>query len=523
MGVTEEPPGRARGSIEDGYAMAVGAGANAGTIASLGIRALFPVLVARAYGHEALGAWVLAWSWIDGLSKFGVLGLDTAVTPEVASRAASGDAGGAGSAARYATFVGLLAGAAVGTAAMLVAIIAAEAFSGRRIFWLSLAVMAPALPAISVSRISSGVAFGRRRMRNDFYSRGVADTTAFFVVFSLGFALGMGPITAAASTAAGCVASACVAWWLARGLVPVAAAGGGGASVGPDLMRRALPIGGYSLLNLAIMRLDVLLLGGFVGATPLLTAGSFGIYCGAAELAGGLRKVRQAFDPIFTPIAAEQALMGDALERSVARIARWTLTVTLPFVLVMMVAGSALLSLYGAEFRAGAWWLIILAVAHATGSLFGVAETTLMLANPRLNVFNSTLTLGVQAVATLALVPLWGPAGAAAAVLAANAVQAALRLWQIPRAFPWRWSWRACATPALAGVAALLVAVAVRSITRSIQSEIGAAAAGVLIYVFILRRAGIDPEDAVIIGRLRQRLGMRPAAARPTPSSRPER
>ena len=48
----------------------------------------------------------------------------------------------------------------------------------------------------------------------------------------------------------------------------------------------------------------VLLLGAVVGRAPGVTVETFGVFCATTEIAGGMRKVRQVFDPIFAPVAA---------------------------------------------------------------------------------------------------------------------------------------------------------------------------------------------------------------------------
>ena len=92
-----------------------------------------------------------------------------------------------------------------------------------------------------------------------------------------------------------------------------------------------MPIAVYDLLNIGIMRIDVIMLGLYAGRAPGVTLETIGIYAACVEVAGGLRKVSQAFTPILTRVLAEQIAgnrMQDA-ESSYAHVARWMLAVLL--------------------------------------------------------------------------------------------------------------------------------------------------------------------------------------------------
>ena len=68
------------------------------------------------------------------------------------------------------------------------------------------------------------------------------------------------------------------------------------------------PIAIYSLLNMLILRMDVLLLG-FMGPSVGVSLSTIGIFVASVEISCGMRKVRQAFDPMFTPIIARQSAL----------------------------------------------------------------------------------------------------------------------------------------------------------------------------------------------------------------------
>jgi hypothetical protein len=72
-----------------------------------------------------------------------------------------------------------------------------------------------------------------------------------------------------------------------------------------SLIAHAAPISVYQLINAFIARLDLLMLGYFVGRAPGVTLATVGIYSAVIGTANGLRKVNQTFNPIFAPVAAD--------------------------------------------------------------------------------------------------------------------------------------------------------------------------------------------------------------------------
>src|SRR5205814_8377932 len=102
------------------------------------------------------------------------------------------------------------------------------------------------------------------------------------------------------------------------------------------------------MLNVGIMDIGVIMVGLFVGRARGVTLETLGIYAAAVEAAGGLRKVSQAFTPIFTPIVARQLSAGhirDA-EASYGYLARWMLAILLPVVAVFAIAGGAIMPIF---------------------------------------------------------------------------------------------------------------------------------------------------------------------------------
>jgi O-antigen/teichoic acid export membrane protein len=490
-----------------GTTLAKGAALNIVALVASNLRGLFTLLVARLLGDTALGTFGVAWAAMDLASKCGTLGLDYRLTALVAESESAGDQ--PRSRWLFRRSLRLSGAAALVTAALGagLAVTSAQLTTVQPSLALATAVMFSALPGLVLYRVSNAVSRGMKVMRHDIISRGLTDSLVSATALVVFVLLGMRTLAPELAAAAGSLGSGIVAWHLARRLFkpgPVPADAGRP----PSLLRESLPVALYDFLNILIMRLDVVMLGLFVGRAPDVTLQTLGIYAASVEVAGGLRKVSQAFTPIFTPVVAEYMATGrrHEAEESYACVARWMLAILLPAVAVLALSGGAILSLFGTAFRPGARWLAIVGAACALNAFVGLGETILMIARPRWNVINTTVACVAAIGLNLWLIPLYGPVGAALAMLVPYAVQGVLRGLEISRLLGWRLRWRALVRPWAAALSALPLALFVRGATSGLGGEIGAGTLYVLTYLGAWCVLGLEPADRAILDRLRYRF-----------------
>lgn len=105
-----------------------------------------------------------------------------------------------------------------------------------------------------------------------------------------------------------------------------------------------------------------------------------------------------------------------------------------PFYLSLAAFGPTVLAVFGPDFRAGAplFWLVgaAMMLQLAAG---GVQSLLLMSGKSRWQLYNKLSALGLALILNLALIPLWGLAGAAVAWSAAILLDTALASWQVRR------------------------------------------------------------------------------------------
>ena len=453
-------------------------GAFLNTIAMLAsnFRGIFTFLVARLLGPAALGIFSVAWANVDLISKIAVFGLDNAITTFIARSQAIGDLARGRTLFRAAVVLVLIQSSLVAVVAIAALQMFGDHLQFPREMLSALAFVLCALPGIGLYRVCTSTSRGMKVMRHDIFSRGMTEpattTLALLIALGFGFTRFAPEVAAVAGTAASGIIALMFASKLFSGVktrAPVFI----WAEAKP-LLAYAAPISAYQMLNAFILRLDVIMLGWFIGRAPGVTLATVGVYGATVEVASGLRKVNQAFNPIFAPVVAGMTHTGDQ-ERAAAtyaQIAQWMLWILLPLVAVMLLAGSVILLIYGPAFGQGGAWLGIVGIACATNAFVSLGETVIMVQRPHLNLLNSSVTCAVAFGTNLWLIPRLGVIGAAFGILLPYAIQGALRYGVLRLVFRWRNPWRSIRPPIFTAIIAFVPALGCRLLLQGIAGQI---------------------------------------------------
>src|SRR5256714_562372 len=135
-------------------------------------------------------------------------------------------------------------------------------------------------------------------MQHDIYSRGITEPIVTTLAFLLAIVVGFKESSPEVAAIIGTAASGLIAFALASTLfrhVPAQADAVSRFREARSLIAYAAPISIYQLINAFISRLDLLMLGYFVGRAPGVTLATVGVYSAVIGTANGLRKVNQAF------------------------------------------------------------------------------------------------------------------------------------------------------------------------------------------------------------------------------------
>lgn len=506
-----------------GAVLARGTFFNSLAFAASNLRGIFMLLVARLLGSAVLGTFGLAWATMDLLSKFSTLGLDYSAIAFIAKSEAAGDRQASRQVMKTALTISIVSSLALAFFGFWFVWVIGPRFGQRPELVRATAAMLLALPGITLYRVSNALSRGMGVMHHDIYSRGLTESLGTAAALLVALLIGFKQLAPEVAAICGTLASGLVAFALARRLFPrdrrPAHAEPGHLS--SQLIRASAPIALYDLLNLSIMQIDLIMLGCFVGRAPGVTLETLGIYAAAVELAGGLRKVSQAFTPIFTPVVAghfSRSRMREA-EESYAYLARWMLALLLPAIAVLALAGGSIMTIFGPAFQCGGLWVVIIAVACAVNAFFSLSEVILMVERPHINLINSSIALTVAVGANLLLIPALGPLGAALGMLAPYCVAGLLRGFEISYLLHWRWPWRALVKPWFAALLPLPFAAVLRASFGGTFWELSAAGLYVAGYFIAWRIIGLDRSDRALLDRLLHRGRNRAAAAAPLNSA----
>ena len=194
-------------------------------------------------------------------------------------------------------------------------------------------------------------------------------------------------------------------------------------------------------------------------------------------LANGLRRVSQAFTPIFTPVVAGMTATGAHGEAAAtySRLLKWMLWILIPATAAMILAGPTILLVYGRGFQQGSSWLAVVAIACATNAFVTLGETVIMVQRPGLNLLNSAITCLLGSVATFWLISQFGMIGAAFGLLTTYSIQGVIRTVILRTVFHWPRPWSDVRSVVFVTLAAVTPAVALRIAVPGAIGQLGSA------------------------------------------------
>jgi len=234
------------------------------------------------------------------------------------------------------------------------------------------------------------------------------------------------------------------------------------------MARRYLPVAAADTVEWGSRRIDLAILGLF--ATPYMV----GIYYVAQNVASLPSKLKTSFDPILSPVIANNVASGDylAVAKQVRQVGFWVIAAQAAVGLALCIPGQAVLGLVGPNFVAGTAALAFLLAAEVVAATATTSEAALIYIARKRNMLLSLIMLGLQAMLTVAFIlvmrrlgwpPEWqatSPAIALALALVFAAVSKASlasRLLGAPVS-GWRWPlvWAAAAATVVGAIAVRL-------------------------------------------------------------------
>jgi O-antigen/teichoic acid export membrane protein len=280
------------------------------------------------------------------------------------------------------------------------------------------------------------------------------------------------------------------------------------------LFRYGAPRAPAALLSQGLFWIDYFVASLFI-SKGYVTTDELGVYSACVRVALAMVLFLTAVAYVFSPFVADLHARGERekLDGLFKAITRWTVTGTIPILLLMLIVPGPILQIFGgSEFETGVGALRILLVGQAVNVSVGAAGFVLIMAGRTgwdLTVYGLSALLDV--IAAIILIPLFGIEGAALAQTITIAASNALRLWLVYRfvgIHPYnRHYFRLLIPAAIGGAVMLATHVALASSAWQIDL-LGTAAVGGLAYGVGVLLFGLTPaEKRTIRGVIEQRRG----------------
>ena len=487
----------------DIVAVARGAGFLAGgRVLSSVVRLVAAVILARLLGANDYGLYILAVSVAFAASSVASLGLDLAMERHIAVAALRDDVEGATGALQVGipgTLLPALVGAAV--VAALADVIALDVFDEPGLAPL-LRVAAALIVLISMSTLLFSVIIGCKRIDQAAFADHVVQPVSRLVFILLLAVLGMTAQLAGVALGLSYVASITVMLALVNRRIPLAGLVRPARRDVREIMAFAFPAWLSGVLRIVRTRIQPLLLG---VAGSAANVGVFSVVTSASALG---RLAMLSINAALRPTLAELHDLGDA--KAVGRLytttTRWTLAVSLPVFVFMVLVPESLLGLFGSSFQTGVTALVIAATAEVANAATGMCGPIIaMSGHNKLKVVNATAWMVISIGANVVMIPLWGVIGAALAILVSTTMINVLRVvevWILMRILPWdRHLWKVLTAAAItAAVGSLVVA--------ALPDKLGLAmlialAVGIgLLFIATVALLGLEDDDRLVLDRI---------------------
>lgn len=492
--------------VADARDMARGALASlAGFGGRLTARTLLMLVAGRWYGIDALGELGKVAASTEIAAAFGVLGLKRSLL-DMLSADAENSVGPERRIAE-ALLASVFAGSVISGVLYLLWPAILHEHRGLRPY-LYLAPPLTIFADVSLTAIKY-----KRIIRWDVGARAIAEPWGFLILAAVLFLTG--------ATRDGLIISYvgslfCASFISAAGLLKTYGLGslirsGPRASGAISTLRRSAPAGVTDVGVMALRRIDLIILGFFVGPAEV------GLYYMAQQLATVPQKVNGLFEPMLSPVMARlhNQLKPERIRSNLRAVCRWVFIIQAGVSIPMMAFGGALMGIFGNAFTFGGTILSIIIIAELVDGSFASAETPLLFARPRTPPKLIVATLILEGVAIAIGAYFLGALGAALGFLSAMLFLATGRLTLVRRILGITVVDRRYLAPVLCVIATSAALFATRFCQDAGAPYLSTflALSAVAAFVYLISRFAISDEDRRLMRVIRRRR-RKPAMAR---------
>jgi len=275
-----------------------------------------------------------------------------------------------------------------------------------------------------------------------------------------------------------------------------------------EVLSFAVVLLGMQALEFISSQTDRIMLGIFLNAKEV------GVYSVAATMVTFVGLFLQSINQIFAPTIAELFAKGehDLLSRLYQTLTKWSLGLTIPLAMGIMIFAKPLMSVFGPDFREGWPVLVISTVGQLVSCGVGSVGLLLLMSNQQTRMIRAqAITVFITVGLNLALIPRIGLIGAAIATAATNISLNLLWFYDVRKRLalhPSRHGYVCLILPTIVTVAVLaIVRIWLRFHMPDIVFAFAGLLAGYAAFSLAALRFALDPQDrelgATAWGRIR--------------------
>lgn len=273
------------------------------------------------------------------------------------------------------------------------------------------------------------------------------------------------------------------------------------------LLSFSFPLYLAGLLSVVMLQINALMLGYFRPAAEV------GVFGAAQRTSLFLPLILESFNAVFAPMIADlthrHAL--EKLENLFKTVAKWILVLSFPVLLVLVFYGRDILGFWGKSYREGSACLLVICIGQFFNCATGpVGYMISMSGRTKISLANTSVTLILNIVLNILLIPRYGMMGSAIALSLSLILVNMARLVEVRwllKIHPYRLD---SLKPLAAGLLALLILVSVETgplkAPRTPWGAVLGAALFLAGYAVILALLGIGPEEKLVFGRIKLKI-----------------
>lgn len=382
-----------------------------GTIASVGLKYIFELIIARSLGPELFGVFFLGFTIFKVLERISTLGLPNGVLRYISVYRGIGDNRRIKGTIFLSLKVVLIAGLSISFFLTVFSnIVSTNLFNETNLSpVLKIFAIAVFFTAITEILVFSTQAFQVMKYKVLVKMLIEPILRIFFVIIL--FLLGWKLIGAVYSFLISTVIASFFGFYFLKKMFP----GITNKAINPiyetkSVLNFSWPLFLVGFFNLFIIQINTLMLGYFGNSKEV------GIYATAQRTAFFIAIILESFNPVFAPMIADfyNRKKFEKLEVLYKVVTKWIFTISLPMFLVLLIFPQEILSIWGKEYIVGWVALVIIGFAELINCSVGSAGHLItMSGRSKLNLVNTLFVFAAVMVLNFFLIPRYGVIGAA--------------------------------------------------------------------------------------------------------------